>query len=371
MGNGCTSKIISWIKRRQALLLFSLFIATFSVVNKSYSQTGLNQMDKDSAGTIFDEEKLLHLKFSYHRTDIIEHTDDSTYIDAELSYLDTQERWQILPVEARIRGGFRRTNCYYSPIKLKIDPSKSQGTIFEGNKKFKLVFPCLNSRRSNDNLIEEYMAYKIYEVLSDYHFKTRLFDAEFFEKDKKDKNGKTETRIKGFFIQDDENFADQHNGKEINRFTDHKAQDAKSSVACALFQYMIGNTDFSTVYLHNTKLFYIDKKYVPVPYDFDMSGLVNASYAVVSNIQNETLPIDNVTSRLYRGFLADDNIVQQVREEFLDKEIDVFQRIDSLKKYFLYPKDFERSRDYVSDFYDTLADDKKFKRRITNMARSK
>ena len=90
-----------------------------------------------------------------------------------------------------------------------------------------------------------------------------------------------------------------------------------------------------------------------------------------TNIQNETLPIDNVTSRLYRGFLADDNIVQQVREEFLDKKKDVFKSIDSLKKYFLYPKDFERSRDYVSDFYETLADDKKFKRRITNFARSK
>ena len=371
MSNGCTAKIFGWIKLYQVLLLLALIITTVSVLHKSYSQSGLNQMDKDSAGTIFDEEKLLHLKFSYHRTDIIEHTNDSTYIDAELSYLDSEERWQKLPVEARIRGGFRRTNCYYSPVKLKIDPSKSQGTIFEGNKKFKLVFPCLNSKRSNDNLIEEYMAYKIYEVLSDYHFKTRLFDAEFFEKDKKDKNGKTETMIKGFFIQDDERFADEHNGKEINRFTDHKAQDAKSSVTCALFQYMIGNTDFSTVYLHNTKLFNIDKKYVPVPYDFDMSGLVDASYAVVSEIQNETLPIDNVTSRLYRGFLADDIIVQQVREEFLDKKKDVFKSIDSLKKYFLYPKDFQRSRDYVSDFYDTLADDKKFKRRISNMARSK
>ncbi len=45
---------------------------------------------------------------------------------------------------------------------------------------------------------------------------------------------------------------------------------------------MIGNTDYSSAYRHNEKLLFVDGNIMPIPYDFDMSGLVDASYAVVS-----------------------------------------------------------------------------------------
>ena len=64
--------------------------------------------------------------------------------------------------------------------------------------------------------------------------------------------------IQGNLIEDDKKFAQLHNGKVFERFIPPLAMDADASVRNAMFQYMIGNTDFSTAYQHNNKLLYID-----------------------------------------------------------------------------------------------------------------
>jgi hypothetical protein len=251
-------------------------------------------------------------------------------------------------------------------LKIKLRKDNAINTPFESCRKAKLVLPCFKGKKASDNLIKELMAYKIYEVLSPYHFKTRLLRIDLRET----KKGKTSSQeLPGFLIQDDEDFERMHQAKEIERFIDHAAQDDLGRVTNALFQYMIGNTDFSAVYLHNEKLFYVDEKIVPVPYDFDMSGLVDASYAVVSQVRNEVLPITKVTSRLYRGFEAGETVLQEVRSEFLAKEEAVYESIDKLSTYFSDPREFETSREYIVDFFEVLRDDDKFRRRIVDKSR--
>jgi hypothetical protein len=230
------------------------------------------------------------------------------------------------------------------------------------------VFPCLKSKKADDNLLKEFMAYKIFEVLSSYHFKTRLLEVEmeWIRKNKTDPY-----KVLGFMIQDDESFSKMNDAREIERFMDHQALDEKHRVINAMFQYMIGNTDFSAVYLHNERLFYVDDMIVPVPYDFDMSGLVDASYAVVSQVRNEVLPIDTVTKRLYRGFEAEVQTLEEVRILFLEKENEVFHAIENLESYFKDPKEYVLAHNYIKGFYEILRDDKKFKNRIVDKARKK
>jgi hypothetical protein len=230
------------------------------------------------------------------------------------------------------------------------------------------VLPCLKSKKADDNLLKELMAYKIFEVLSPYHFKTRLLKVEL---ERTRKNKSDSFSLMGFMIQDDESFSRMNDAREIERFMDYQAQDESYRVVNALFQYMIGNTDFSTVYLHNEKIFYIEEKYVPVPYDFDMSGLVDASYAVVSQVRNEVLPIDHVTKRLYRGFETDDEVLEAVRNQFMEKEKEVFAAIESLESYFQDPKEYDLARTYIEGFYNILRDDKKFRKRIAEKGRKK
>jgi hypothetical protein len=138
------------------------------------------------------------------------------------------------------------------------------------------------------------------------------------------------------------------------------------------FQYLIGNTDYSIAYQHNEKLIFVpNKKAMPVPYDFDMSGLVNASYAVVSVVQNQQLDITKVTQRMYRGFKRDEKIYQQVRKEFLDNKIKMVEIVDSFESSFDNPKEFAKTKKFVLDFFTVLVNDSKFNKEILAMARTK
>ncbi len=320
----------------------------------------------DASGQ-FESQSPLQVRLRYSSKELVEESNDSTYIGCQFSYLDS-DQWKDIEAEIRIRGGFRRTYCFFTPLKLKIPKEKAAGTLFEQSPRTKLVLPCLKSKKADDNLLKELMAYKIFETLSPYHFKTRLLQIEL-ERVRKSKSDMF--NLLGFMIQDDESFSSMNNAREIERFMDHQALDEKYRVINALFQYMIGNTDFSAVYLHNERLFYVDDMIVPVPYDFDMSGLVDASYAVVSQVRNEVLPIDDVKKRLYRGFDADDEVLEEVRSLFLMKETDVFGAVEKLKPYFKDAKEHELARSYIEGFYDILRDDKKFRTQIVEKERKK
>ena len=92
--------------------------------------------------------------------------------------------------------------------------------------------------------------------------------------------------------------------------------DAETSIQNAMFQFMIGNTDFSVAYQHNGKLLFVNKEIIPLPYDFDMTGWVNPSYATV----NQSLGIKSVRERVYRGFKREEQYFDQVREDFIAKK---------------------------------------------------
>lgn len=317
---------------------------------------------------LFKDEKLLKIHLIYSKENMLVNTNDSTYLKSELSYEKEDGILVSIETEIRARGNYRKSNCYYLPLRLKIHKEDSHGTIFQEDRKLKVVLPCLNSSRSNDDVLKEFLAYKIYQLISPYHFDTKLLSVQLTE-EKKGK--KIDHDLIGIFIQDDKKTASINHGNLIKRHIHPNNQDPMSSARNAMFQFMIGNTDYSITYQHNEKLFYIDDKIVPIPYDFDMSGLVNASYAVVSAINNKTLPITKVTDRLYRGFDRDDEIIEQIRNEFLFYENDIYTLMDQYKNYFKYPKEFTECKSYVESFYKILKDDKKFEKRILKNERTK
>jgi len=333
-----------------------------------YTQHPDKKENSDEVSPLFKDEKLLKIYLNYSKEDILSYTNDSTYLKSNLSYQKEDGSIKSIETEIRARGNYRRSNCYYVPLRLKINKEASQGTIFEEDKKLKVVLPCLNSSRSNDDVLKELLAYKIYELISPYHFDTKLLSIQLTEEKK---NKKIDHDLIGIFIQDNKKIASINQGKLLKRHIHPNNQDPMSSARNAMFQYMIGNTDYSIAYQHNEKLFYIDDKIVPIPYDFDMSGLVNTSYAVVSAINNKPLPITKVTDRLYRGFDRDDEILEQIRNEFLFYEKDIYALMDQYKSYFKYPKEFTECKSYVQSFYEIIKDDKKFENRILKKERTK
>jgi len=350
-------------------LYYLVLLSYFFVVNNTSAQDLKKSDEIKGVSKLFLEQQILPLKLNYSNKDVKRKTNDSTYIITDLSYQKKDESWRSLEVELRRRGLYRLKNCYFPPIKIKIKKSNAKGTIFKGNKKLKLVLPCLKQKSMNDAVVKEALAYKLYEIISPYHFKTRIVNVDFTES----RGKKTiDHNLDGILIEDDKNFSDRHNGKTLERFIHPLGQDDITSVQNSFFQFMIANTDYSTAYQHNYKLFYIDNKMIPVPYDFDMSGLVNASYAVVSQVNNESsLGITQVTQRVYRGFQRDIKIFQQVRQEFLDNKNKMLEIIDSFKSNFDDPKGFFKAKDFILSFYEIIENDNKFQKEIVQQARTK
>jgi len=312
---------------------------------------------------LFQDMTPIEIKLSYSNKELRKDTNDSTFIDTEMQY-KYNGNWEVIPVSLRARGNFRRAECYFPPVKMKIKKSNAKNTLFEGNKRLKLVLPCKLETNNNDNILQEYMAYKLYEAISPYNFKTRRVKITFAEK--KGKKIK-EHMLEGFLIEDDDLVADRFEGKVLERFIHPLAMDAESSAQNAFFQFMIGNTDFSTAYQHNGKLLYIDKKIIPLPYDFDMSGLVDASYATV----NTTLGIKSVKDRKYRGFKRDNAVLEGVRSQFLTQKQKLMDIVGSMAGDFESEKEFGETQSYIESFFKVLENDKDFQASIVSQVRTK
>ncbi|MEK9958313.1 MAG: hypothetical protein VW578_05920 [Flavobacteriaceae bacterium] len=337
---------------KQVITLFLLLVGYLS-----YAQSD------QKVSLLFQDMTPIEIKLSYSNKELRKDTNDSTFIDTEMQY-KYNGNWEVIPVSLRARGNFRRAECYFPPVKMKIKKSNAKNTLFEGNKRLKLVLPCKLETNNNDNILQEYMAYKLYEAISPYHFKTRRVKITFAEeKGKKIK----EHMLEGFLIEDDDLVADRFEGKVLERFIHPLAMDAESSAQNAFFQFMIGNTDFSTAYQHNGKLLYIDKKIIPLPYDFDMSGLVDASYATV----NTTLGIKSVKDRKYRGFKRDNAVLEGVRSQFLTQKQKLMDIVGSMAGDFESEKEFGETQSYIESFFKVLENDKDFQASIVSQVRTK
>lgn len=348
----------------QIICILLIFFIFKPITNYAQEISKLESIEKPV--DLFDDQSPLSLKITYSNKELKRETNDSTYIKSIMSYQNSDSTWTSLDVDLRARGNFRRNNCYFVPIKMSLKKKDYKDTKFDGHKKLKLVVPCLLEKDRNDNVIKEYLAYKFYELQSPYHFNTRLVKLELVEP--RGKKEKTHL-LKAFLIEDDKKIAKKFDGKIVERSIHPKAQEELNSIRCEFFQYMIGNTDFSNMEQHNAKLIYIDKKIYPVPYDFDMSGLVNASYSVVSETLSNSSNLTLVTQRLFRGFKRNPELIEQVRQEYINNKDKILQIMDDLQPEFENHTEFENAKEYIQSFFNTLINENKFKSEILDQLR--
>ncbi len=152
---------------------------------------------------------------------------------------------------------------------------------------------------------------------------------------------------------------------EVSNIHQTRTNKHKTTVM-AIFQYMIGNTDWSVWVQHNIKLLKEDNSDLPivVPYDFDWSGLVNAPYAVPAEI----LPIETVKTRLYRGFCKPDAELQPALDEFRQRKDEIYRTCNSVP--FLTEKELKKVLQYIDDFFKIIENPKKVKSEFHQKCRS-
>ena len=345
--------------KKHTILIVILFICSLTQAQKNLK-----------SDVLFADQTIMDIKLNYSNKNVKKNTTDSTFIETDLNFFD-KDKWNTIPVSLRARGNFRRSKCYFPPIKMKIKKSQYKNTVFDGNKSLKLVLPCKTEDEKNDNILKEYIAYKIYELISPYYFKTRRVNIDFTEP--KGKKSKT-FFLKGFLIEDDSRLAKRFDGKVVEQFIHPMAMNGLTSVRHAFFQYLIGNTDFSVSFQHNGKLLYVknesspsEKKINPLPYDFDMTGWVDPSYG----FGNPTLGLNSLTDRVYRGFKRDTELMNTVRKEFVDSKEEIISLVNSFKPEFDSQSEFNNMKGFMDKFFEIIEDDNNFNKSILEKARTK
>ncbi|HRI19808.1 MAG TPA: hypothetical protein PLA68_02590 [Panacibacter sp.] len=339
-------------------------IALLSVLMFSVMQPAAHAQGK----MLFDDETPLDIGLHISIKEVAKTKQDSVYLPHQLYYKNAAGVYDSINAALKSRGNFRLEQCYFPPLWIKLEKKAIKGTLFEGNKKLKLVLPCYNQTSGNLLILKEYICYKLYEVISPYAFKTRLVNIDFTEqRGKKDKH----YQLKGILIEDLDATAKRLGGKakENVKLAPVALQDT-GALRFAFFQFMISNTDLSTAYQHNTKLIYFEHGgYFSLPYDFDMSGVVDAPYAVVSQVAEEQLNTQSVRERLYRGWCRSAEVTQFVRNEFLSAKEKLLSIPGQLKGE-LDDKEINEVKDYLADFFEILKSDNSFKQNILNKCRS-
>ncbi|MFO7671665.1 MAG: hypothetical protein R6W31_18545 [Bacteroidales bacterium] len=258
----------------------------------------------------FDVKRYLREKNSdeYLPVDLLLHFNDT--IDIEKS------------VRIKSRGEFRKNTCYFVPFWLNIRKADVENKYLKEVTKMKVVTHCRAGDAYEDYVLLEFLAYKIYNLLSPVSFRVRLILMKYVDTGRNNKV----TESWAFLIEPEEMLAGRSGGLVIeNDGLGMVHMRREEMLRAALFQFMIGNCDYSIAGRHNMKLLGLPgfgtQGYTPVPYDFDYAGFVNASYAV----PGENLGISSVTQRYYLGpcredaeYLSAIQYMEDHREEILE-----------------------------------------------------
>lgn len=313
---------------------------------------------------LFDSEEILEISMKFSVKKLRKETNDSTFMDSKLIYRNMDGAVDTLDVGLRVRGNFRKDNCYYPPVRMRLKKKEGKDNIFDGSRNLKIVFPCSKGKNADTYIVKEFLCYQLYEQVSEYTFHTRMIRINFENED--NKQGQSE-QLLGFLIEDDDKVAERFGGEilENKRIIGAVLEDS-AAIRHDLFQYMIGNTDWSSMYQHNMKILKLDSKtVVPLAYDFDMTGMVLPPYAQVSNL----VDIKTVSQRLYRGFCRDELLMKAIRNEFLEKELLLFAEIEQLD-HLVPGYEIKVMNNYLEDFFDVLKDDRRFEFNILTACRT-
>lgn len=266
-------------------------------------------------------------------------------------------------VRIQTRGKFRLENCNMPPIGMNFKNETSPRLQSLG--KLKLVCGCGSTNEDEQLIIKEYIAYKIYNMLTEKSFRVRLVKITY-----DDTKGKVKKYSQyGFLLEDVDVMAKRNKCVEVEgKPYQSEATNRKQMTMVAIFEYMIGNLDWSVPNYHNIKLMRSENEPnstpIAVPYDLNHCGLVNASYAAPP----EDLGLKDVRERLYRGFPRSMEELEEAVLVFKNKKDDVLNLINNCQ--WLSSKYKKDLTSYLGDFYKVIENKNLIKRELMDAART-
>lgn len=281
---------------------------------------------------LFADDSVLDVRIVAPFDSIMDDRPIERYVSGTFHFVDADGSEVAFDVGLRTRGRFRRNEdiCPFAPIRLNFRKSQTKDTLFDKQDKVKLVTHCrTNSKAYEQNVLSEYLAYRTMNVLTDISFHARLLRITYVDTDRGDR----EYERYAFLIESSKRFAKRIGAPRVSaRIVAIPDLVPEYAALAAMFQYFLGNTDYSMIAsakgencCHNHELFGTRQtRYFSVPYDFDMTGFVDADHAE----PNPRFGLRSVRDRLYRGRCAHNDHVPDVVALFQEKRAEIYALIN-------------------------------------------
>lgn len=366
MGYGSKLKIFKFIYSSITInstimkaLRYFFLLAFLAIKSVAYSQEQIDSVK------FFEDQSTINLTLEMDLKDLLSKKQRERYLPATITMAFQDGTSITEQIRVTVRGNFRRETCYMPGLKLNFHNPTSP-RLYKLDK-LKLSCGCSSGSDNEQLVLREYMAYKTYNLLTNKSFRVRLVNVTF-----KDVNGKKKPYTQyGFFIEDVDELAKRHNMVEVEGIQIiQEYTNREQATLVSIFEYMIGNTDWSFPNFHNIKLIgpKDDKTTRPiaVPYDFDISGFVDPPYATIAEIFEGQ--ISTVRERLYRGFPRSMEELQVVIKVFNDKKEAIYNLINSFTPFDNKSKGWLTK--FLDEFYKTINNPKNVQRYFIDEART-
>ena len=291
------------------------------------------------------------------------------YLEGNWAHKEGEET-ERLSVKIRARGNYRRKVCDWPPLTLNFKKKEVEGTLLDRQDKLKMVNPCKKGDKYQQLLYLEYHLYDLFALYSDYYFRTRLAEVAYVDTGNKERRWESTN----FLIEDTDHMAERNGLREVEITASKRLQmDLGQTALVEVFQFMIGNVDYSTLKsppgkdcCHNIKLLApegAEDGFIPVPYDFDSAGLIDAPYATVP----PSVPIKDVSTRYFLGWCKEEKRYREAVEainQHRDAAFAIFEDSPLLSQTYR-----KRAVRYLERSYDYINDESIFKRKILGKCR--
>ena len=267
-----------------------------------------------------------------------------------LSYVTAAGDTVGLDVQLHTRGHFRLARCQYPPLKVVFNREQTPHTTFAHQGSLKLTVQCRGGQGYANYLLEEYLIYRAYNLLTDRSFRVRLARVSYV-----DVNGKHAPEMRrAFFVEDDDRMARRNATHVIDQKGLSQGDvDVEQMGVAVVFQYMIGNTDWAVSALHNIVLTEDSTGVVyPVPYDFDWSGVISTPYAQ----PDPRLNLPNVRQRAFRGMCRSPQDLATLFARFNARKDTIYALYRGMAAEGLEAKRISQALDYYDEFFKTIND---------------
>lgn len=226
--------------------------------------------------TVFDrltEEEGARLTLEMDYTTLLENRKTNEYFPAML----TDAAGKTYKIEIKPRGKYRRKVCEMPPLKMKFSKKILLAEGLDTLNEVKIVMPCFDTPEGDELIVREYLAYRMFEHLTSASVRARLVRITL-----RDTHVESKRTMYCMLVEDEEETVARMKGTLIDQYGISPDSLVMNQAALvAMFQYMIGNTDWDISMMRNVRLVrtYETGKVLVVPYDFDFSGLVSAPYS--------------------------------------------------------------------------------------------